>query len=89
MDSVSDEEEFKSENTNLQRYRLMETKKEKDKEKSRRMLAESLKMGSNIRKTLIIEPNLAKNGKKTILTRKTNKHLFSYHKEEDGEAAIK
>lgn len=31
VDSVSDEEAFRPENTNLQRYRLMEVRKEKDK----------------------------------------------------------
>jgi hypothetical protein len=81
---------FRTENTNLKKFRLLEFKKEKEREKSRKIMLESQKMGGNLRSTLIIEPEISKQGKKFVLTRKTNKHLFSFRKdEEEGQAAIK
>lgn len=85
MDLPSDEESFKTENTNLHRYRFLESKKEKEREKSRKLIHESQKMGRKAKNILLIQPNTTKHGKKYGLTRKTHKHLFSVRNdEEDG-----
>lgn len=53
MDLPCDEESFKIENTNLQKYRFLKSKKEKEIEKSRKLMLESEKMG-NGKKTILI-----------------------------------
>jgi hypothetical protein len=73
---------------NLQKYRLMEYRNEKEREKaSKKMAEESHKFGYCLQKS-----DRTENTKhaKAKVTRKTHKHLFSFLKEEEeGEEAIK
>ena len=77
-DSVSEPEAFRVENSNIQKYRLFEAKKEKDKERTRRCAFDSSQRTNIKKSSIMLEPRATnKEVTKKILSRKTNKHLFS------------